>query len=169
MHYFLELSTSINDRCWPLFDEILFGYCDSFICRMGPKKSACSSAISRATSVVDANWILRFFGYWTLKLVCSLFILSSYFYSFFVKVLRICDSFFVYNGKIELYSIHCWLFSSFKVIFNSLQIIYKNIIRLERWRTSLGISAFLIAFGLFLFTWQSTQLDLRGFFFVIFN
>jgi hypothetical protein len=26
----------------------------------------------------------------------------------------------------------------------------------------LGVSAFLIAFGLFLFTWQSTQLDLGG-------
>lgn len=33
---------------------------------------------------------------------------------------------------------------------------------LERWRTSLGFSASLIAMGLFLFTWRSTQLDLLG-------
>lgn len=39
---------------------------------------------------------------------------------------------------------------------------FSLLLRLERWRMSLGVSAFLIAFGLFLFTWQSTQLDLRG-------
>jgi len=33
---------------------------------------------------------------------------------------------------------------------------------LEKWRASLGLSAFLIASGLFLFTWRSTQLDLLG-------
>lgn len=39
---------------------------------------------------------------------------------------------------------------------------FSLLLKLERWHTSLGMSAFLIAFGLFLFTWQSTQLDLRG-------
>ena len=33
---------------------------------------------------------------------------------------------------------------------------------LEKWRPSLGLSASLIASGLFLFTWRSTQLDLLG-------
>uniref|UniRef100_A0A915N0S8 Sugar phosphate transporter domain-containing protein n=1 Tax=Meloidogyne javanica TaxID=6303 RepID=A0A915N0S8_MELJA len=35
-------------------------------------------------------------------------------------------------------------------------------LKLERWHSSLGVSAFLIAVGLFLFTLQSTQLDFRG-------
>lgn len=35
-------------------------------------------------------------------------------------------------------------------------------LRIERWRPSLGVAAGLIAFGLFLFTWRSSQLDLRG-------
>ncbi|VDK45620.1 unnamed protein product [Anisakis simplex] len=35
-------------------------------------------------------------------------------------------------------------------------------LRLERWRTSLGIAAVLIASGLFLFTWRSAELDVRG-------
>ncbi|KAL3079781.1 hypothetical protein niasHS_014063 [Heterodera schachtii] len=39
---------------------------------------------------------------------------------------------------------------------------FSLMLRLERWRTSLGTSAFLIAFGLFLFTWRSTQLDMWG-------
>ncbi|VDM27540.1 unnamed protein product [Toxocara canis] len=35
-------------------------------------------------------------------------------------------------------------------------------LRLERWRASLGVAAVLIASGLFLFTWRSSQLDVRG-------
>ncbi|VDN51758.1 unnamed protein product [Dracunculus medinensis] len=35
-------------------------------------------------------------------------------------------------------------------------------LRLERWKPILGVSATLIAVGLFLFTWRSTQLDVRG-------
>jgi solute carrier family 35 protein C2 len=39
---------------------------------------------------------------------------------------------------------------------------FSLLLKLERWRTSLGFSASLIAAGLFLFTWRSSQLDLRG-------
>uniref|UniRef100_A0A914I854 Sugar phosphate transporter domain-containing protein n=1 Tax=Globodera rostochiensis TaxID=31243 RepID=A0A914I854_GLORO len=39
---------------------------------------------------------------------------------------------------------------------------FSLLLRLERWRASLGTSAILIAFGLFLFTWRSTQLDMWG-------
>jgi len=39
---------------------------------------------------------------------------------------------------------------------------FSLLLKLERWRFSLGSSASLIAIGLFLFTWRSTQLDLRG-------
>lgn len=36
------------------------------------------------------------------------------------------------------------------------------LLRLERWRPTLGVAAGLIAVGLFLFTWKSAQLDLKG-------
>ncbi|KAK6022268.1 hypothetical protein OSTOST_12042 [Ostertagia ostertagi] len=36
------------------------------------------------------------------------------------------------------------------------------LLRLERWRATLGLEAALIASGLFLFTWHSSQLDLTG-------
>lgn len=39
---------------------------------------------------------------------------------------------------------------------------FSLLIGLERWRTSLLFSATLIASGLFLFTWRSTQLDYLG-------
>uniref|UniRef100_A0A0M3I0Q7 TPT domain-containing protein n=2 Tax=Ascaris TaxID=6251 RepID=A0A0M3I0Q7_ASCLU len=35
-------------------------------------------------------------------------------------------------------------------------------LRIERWHPSLGVAAALIASGLFLFTWRSSQLDVRG-------
>uniref|UniRef100_A0A915EN50 Sugar phosphate transporter domain-containing protein n=1 Tax=Ditylenchus dipsaci TaxID=166011 RepID=A0A915EN50_9BILA len=41
-------------------------------------------------------------------------------------------------------------------------VLFSLLLRLERWRASLGFEACLIALGLFLFTWRSTQLDLRG-------
>ncbi|KAJ1367986.1 hypothetical protein KIN20_029498 [Parelaphostrongylus tenuis] len=39
---------------------------------------------------------------------------------------------------------------------------FSLLLRLERWRPALGIEAGLIASGLFLFTWNSAQLDLTG-------
>ncbi|GMR36171.1 hypothetical protein PMAYCL1PPCAC_06366 [Pristionchus mayeri] len=39
---------------------------------------------------------------------------------------------------------------------------FSLLLRLERWRASLGIEAALIAVGLFLFTFRSTQLDING-------
>ncbi|CAI4221457.1 unnamed protein product [Auanema sp. JU1783] len=39
---------------------------------------------------------------------------------------------------------------------------FSLLLRLERWRTSLGVEAAFIASGLFLFTWQSSQLDFTG-------
>uniref|UniRef100_A0A8R1HYQ8 TPT domain-containing protein n=1 Tax=Caenorhabditis japonica TaxID=281687 RepID=A0A8R1HYQ8_CAEJA len=39
---------------------------------------------------------------------------------------------------------------------------FSLLLRLERWRNSLGIETALIAAGLFLFTWKSSQLDLTG-------
>lgn len=39
---------------------------------------------------------------------------------------------------------------------------FSLLLRLERWRNSLGFETGLIAAGLFLFTWKSSQLDLTG-------
>lgn len=39
---------------------------------------------------------------------------------------------------------------------------FSLLLRLERWRAALGVEAGLIAAGLFLFTWHSSQLDLTG-------
>lgn len=39
---------------------------------------------------------------------------------------------------------------------------FSLLLRLERWRTALGVESALIAAGLFLFTWRSAQLDLTG-------
>ncbi|VDL76751.1 unnamed protein product [Nippostrongylus brasiliensis] len=39
---------------------------------------------------------------------------------------------------------------------------FSLLLRLERWRPALGLEAALIASGLFLFTWHSSQLDLTG-------
>ncbi|TKR95398.1 hypothetical protein L596_009573 [Steinernema carpocapsae] len=39
---------------------------------------------------------------------------------------------------------------------------FSLLLRLERWRPSLGLTATLIATGLFLFTWQAAQLDMLG-------
>ncbi|KAH7722047.1 Protein Y47G6A.7 b [Aphelenchoides avenae] len=39
---------------------------------------------------------------------------------------------------------------------------FSLLLKLERWRTSLGVGATFIAAGLFLFTWRSSQLDVRG-------
>uniref|UniRef100_A0A7I4XX10 TPT domain-containing protein n=1 Tax=Haemonchus contortus TaxID=6289 RepID=A0A7I4XX10_HAECO len=39
---------------------------------------------------------------------------------------------------------------------------FSLLLRLERWRPALGLEAALIAIGLFLFTWHSSQLDLTG-------
>lgn len=41
-------------------------------------------------------------------------------------------------------------------------VIFSLLLRLERWRPSLGLAASLIAFGLVLFTWRAEQLDVRG-------
>ncbi|KAI1713937.1 triose-phosphate transporter family domain-containing protein [Ditylenchus destructor] len=41
-------------------------------------------------------------------------------------------------------------------------VLFSLLLSLERWRASLGVEAALIAVGLMLFTWRSTQLDLRG-------
>ncbi|CAB3408508.1 unnamed protein product [Caenorhabditis bovis] len=43
---------------------------------------------------------------------------------------------------------------------------FSLLLRLERWRASLGLEAGLIACGLFLFTWRSSQLDVNGLFLV---
>lgn len=43
---------------------------------------------------------------------------------------------------------------------------FSLLLRLEKWRTSLALEAVLISFGLFLFTWRSAQLDMRGLFLV---
>uniref|UniRef100_A0A0K0G2N9 Solute carrier family 35 member C2 (inferred by orthology to a human protein) n=1 Tax=Strongyloides venezuelensis TaxID=75913 RepID=A0A0K0G2N9_STRVS len=40
--------------------------------------------------------------------------------------------------------------------------LFSILLNLERWRTSLAVSSGLIAFGLFLFTWRSNQLDILG-------
>uniref|UniRef100_A0A0K0E4M3 TPT domain-containing protein n=1 Tax=Strongyloides stercoralis TaxID=6248 RepID=A0A0K0E4M3_STRER len=40
--------------------------------------------------------------------------------------------------------------------------IFSVLLNLERWKASLAASSGLIAFGLFLFTWRSTQLDVLG-------
>lgn len=39
---------------------------------------------------------------------------------------------------------------------------FSLLLKLEKWHPILGLEAIFIAFGLFLFTWQSTQLDLYG-------
>ncbi|KAK0422667.1 hypothetical protein QR680_007711 [Steinernema hermaphroditum] len=39
---------------------------------------------------------------------------------------------------------------------------FSLLLHLERWRPSLGLTATLIAVGLFLFTWQASQLDMLG-------
>ncbi|KAI6230063.1 TPT domain-containing protein [Aphelenchoides fujianensis] len=39
---------------------------------------------------------------------------------------------------------------------------FSLLLRLERWRNSLGVAATLIAVGLFLFTWRAQELDVRG-------
>ncbi|KHJ76362.1 hypothetical protein OESDEN_24018 [Oesophagostomum dentatum] len=39
---------------------------------------------------------------------------------------------------------------------------FSLLLRLERWRPALGLETSLIATGLFLFTWHSSQLDLTG-------
>jgi solute carrier family 35 protein C2 len=39
---------------------------------------------------------------------------------------------------------------------------FSLLLRLERWRPSLGFAASLIAFGLVLFTWRAEHLNIRG-------
>jgi hypothetical protein len=39
---------------------------------------------------------------------------------------------------------------------------FSLLLRLERWRPSLGLAASLIALGLLLFTWRAEHLDIRG-------
>lgn len=53
--------------------------------------------------------------------------------------------------------VHSLCFSSILFI-----VLFSLLLRLERWRASLGAEASLIAVGLLLFTWRSAQLDLRG-------
>jgi hypothetical protein len=40
---------------------------------------------------------------------------------------------------------------------------FSLLLRLERWRPSLGLAATFIAAGLFLFTWRAEHMDIRGF------
>jgi len=66
-------------------------------------------------------------------------------------------------GSRTIFPVQSLIYTLFYQPFHFLKYLFFSFFRLERWHSSLGVSAFLIAVGLFLFTLQSTQLDFRGF------
>lgn len=116
---------------------------------------------------------------WTVEMVVASWSLCLARYRTFKLGTWICK--FLYHSGINLivlvfmWRYRCTLWQNLRKCFNAfifnwfqnfssiLFIVgFSLLLRLERWRPSLGLAATLIAFGLVLFTWRAEHLDLRG-------